>query len=185
MTLADGLYGGVEISRRDYDRPSFSANKDKTVFQDQHENHFSSYINWTPFDDWALIGQVQYEHFDFDGDLSTNVPNRLRSLTIPLAVRYFSPLGFFAGVGGTYVYQDVNYQKSSTLKDFDTRVVLVDAAVGYRMPHRRGLVSLMVTNLFDQSFNYQDNGFREFAGEPSVSPYLPERTILVRLTLNF
>jgi hypothetical protein len=46
-------------------------------------------------------------------------------------------------------------------------------------------VSLEVRNLFDNGFHYQDDSFREFRDEPSIGPYIPERQIRFRVTLNF
>ena len=62
---------------------------------------------------------------------------------------------------------------------------VVDTSVGYRLPKRFGIVSLSVSNLFDQKFKYLDDSFREFRDTPTVGPYIPERLILGRITLNF
>ncbi len=61
----------------------------------------------------------------------------------------------------------------------------VDAAIGWRLPNRLGIVSLEGRNLFDNEFKFQDDGFREFRDEPSTGPYIPDRTIIGRVTLNF
>jgi hypothetical protein len=61
----------------------------------------------------------------------------------------------------------------------------VDIGIGYRFPKRLGIASLQVNNLFDEGFRFQDDSFREFSDEPTVGPYIPERTILGRVTLNF
>ena len=63
--------------------------------------------------------------------------------------------------------------------------VVVDAALGYRFPRRKGTVSLEATNLFNTEFNFQDDGFREFADEPSTGPYIPECQVLLRVSVNF
>ena len=62
---------------------------------------------------------------------------------------------------------------------------LVDAAIGYRLPKRFGIISLQVKNLFDKEFNYQDDSYREFRDEPSTGPYFPERTVLGQISVNF
>ena len=63
--------------------------------------------------------------------------------------------------------------------------VLTETGIGYRLPDRRGIVSLGVFNLFDEDFKYQDDNFREFRDEPSSGPYIPDRTILARASLSF
>jgi hypothetical protein len=63
--------------------------------------------------------------------------------------------------------------------------VVVDALVGYRFPKRFGIASLEVNNLFDTEFHYQDNTFRYFEDRPSTARFIPERTIMGRITINF
>jgi len=59
-----------------------------------------------------------------------------------------------------------------------------DAALGYRLPNRRGIASVEVRNMFNQKFIYQDLEF--LSAEPQTDPrYVPGRTIIARLTLAF
>jgi hypothetical protein len=55
---------------------------------------------------------------------------------------------------------------------------VADAAIGYRLPKRYGMLTLEVKNLFDTDFNFQDTD----AANPSI---YPERLALVRCVLNF
>lgn len=61
---------------------------------------------------------------------------------------------------------------------------LWDAAVGYRMPKRLGLLSIGVSNLFDTEFEYQDDSYREFQEETSIGPYFPDRVLMARISLS-
>ena len=54
------------------------------------------------------------------------------------------------------------------------------------------MLSFEVRNLFDKDFNFQDDSFREFSRglgdenlQSTASPFVPERTFLARITLNF
>jgi hypothetical protein len=60
---------------------------------------------------------------------------------------------------------------------------LVDAAIGYRLPNRFGLVSLEARNLLDEDFLFQDLNIQQ--AEPSNPRFIPDRTIMFRLILNF
>ena len=73
----------------------------------------------------------------------------------------------------------------SSLADGKDEFIVVDAAIGWRIPNRLGIVSLEVRNLFDEEFKYQDDSFREFSDNPSIGPYIPNRTILGRFILRF
>ena len=55
---------------------------------------------------------------------------------------------------------------------------LLDAFVGYRLPNRRGLLSLTADNLLDEAFQYQDV-------EPNNPSLFPESVISFRFTLAF
>jgi outer membrane receptor protein involved in Fe transport len=62
---------------------------------------------------------------------------------------------------------------------------LVDAAIGYRLPHRRGLLSLELNNILDQRVHWQDDAFRSSDLRQSNRRFLPERSAIVRLKVNF
>ena len=62
---------------------------------------------------------------------------------------------------------------------------MFDAQIGYRLPKRFGIVTLQANNIFDKSFKYQDDSFRESQDSPSTGPFIPERQILLYLTLNW
>ena len=100
-------------------------------------------------------------------------------------MRYFHPSGAFASFGTTYVNQDVKRSEGSFFADGSDDFFVLDAAVGYRFPNRLGIASLGVSNLLDENFQYQDDSFREFGDRPSIGPYIPDRQILARVTLNF
>ena len=55
---------------------------------------------------------------------------------------------------------------------------LVDASIGYRLPKRRGIVSIGVANLFDEQFNFVDT-------DPFNPRVYPERLVFGRFTLAF
>ena len=124
--------------------------------------------------------------------VSTARPTRLyiypsalsKPLRLPVTARWFSPLGLFAGLTTSFIHQDVS-RRGASAEEGSSTFAIVDAAAGYRFPDRRGLVSLEVRNLFDSAFRYQDDSFRAFTNEPSVGPYIPERTLIARLAVNF
>ena len=104
---------------------------------------------------------------------------------MPLAVRYFHRSGLFAGLGVTYVDQEVRRSPFALFADGSDNFVVVDASAGYRLPNRLGVISLEASNLLDEKFQFQDDNFREFRDEPSSGPYIPDLQILGRVALNF
>jgi len=182
----DNLLVGAEAVWRELEVPIFV--NAGVVSQHQDEYVSRAYVNWTPMAGLAVSGELVYDRFEAENGpaaASSRFPEKLATTHIPLAARYFHPRGFFAGIGASYVHQTVRRSDISPLADGTDEFVVVDATVGYRLPGRRGTVSLEVRNLFDSEFKFQDDGFREFAGEPSTGPYIPDSVVLLRVSLNF
>ena len=189
------LFIGAEATWRDVEVPievGTGFNESIAVFEKWKEQLHSAYLFWAPFPRVSVSGQVVYDTFDSQLGLLASfseVPLSLRTLSVPLAVRYFDPSGFFAGVLATYVDQEVVRTPDAKLfvglSDGQEDFMIVDATIGWRFPKRFGIASLTVRNLFDQTFRYQDDGFREFRNQPSATPYVPERQIMGRATLYF
>lgn len=188
VTLTKDLYGGLELSRRDLELPRtvVSTTPPSVVTEDQDEDLYRAYLYWTPDPEWAVRAEFQYEKFEREDPLSLDIPTQVDTITVPLGVRYFRTAGlgagFFAELVATYVHQEVDLPTSAFDQDRDD-FVLVDAAIGYRLPKRRGILSLEVRNLFDEEFLFQDVNIQQPI--PSNPRFIPNLTVLVRLTLNF
>jgi outer membrane receptor for monomeric catechols len=104
-------------------------------------------------------------------------------MSVPVKAIYFHPSGFFVGGGVTYVDQEVRKADPAAAQG-DSKFTVFDALAGFRFPNRIGIASLQVQNLFDRGFQYQDDSFREFQDAPSIGPYIPDRSIMVRLTFG-
>ena len=188
-SLTDTLFVGGEATWRELSDNLLDFQAKDAKFEDIDEQLHRVYLNWLPISELALSAEFIYDKYsaekgkdftDFFG-----IPTNVVTYSVPFAIRYFHPSGFFAGAGTTYVNQDVNRTNVLGLPEGSSDFFVVDASVGYRLPERFGIVSLSVSNLFDNGFKYLDDSFREFGDAPSVGPYIPERLILGRVTLNF
>jgi outer membrane receptor protein involved in Fe transport len=54
----------------------------------------------------------------------------------------------------------------------------MDAQLSYRLPQRRGIVSLSANNLLDETSLLHDT-------DPANPTFFPERTFLLRVSLSF
>lgn len=186
LTLTKDLYAGFQLAHRELKWPSIS--NFVTVFNDRREDRALGYVYWAPHPWWAFTAEGSYERFKRSASDPTVVlgghPPKVETVTVPLSARFFHPSGFFAGVKGNFVWQTVELPSTSTFNDGHDDFFLVDADIGYRLPKRFGIISLEVRNLFDTSFNYQDNNVQT-AREAQTSPFLPTRIVFGRLTLSF
>jgi Tfp pilus assembly protein PilF len=190
------LFGGLEALRRDTDVPLGELSQPEFYeIVSNKEDFYSAYLYWLPSRNWALSASLRYEKIDTNQDCALCLflyPAELQTLSIPLSVQYFDPSGFFAGLGIVYVNQDIKAidPESSMPGSFvltptqNEEFTLVDVGLGYRLPKRWGIVALQVNNVFNKEFHYQDYSFQ--TGTSTVDPvYIPERTILGRLIINF
>ena len=191
--VAHNIFVGGEATWRHLDTPFVDIASNTGEFVNHNEQTHRLYLNALPHPRVATSIELVYDKFGggypsfFTNEdrQESEFPLKVKTLSVPVTVRYFDPSGFFAGVRGTYVNQEVKRVSGSIFAGGQSDFFVVDADVGYRFPHQRGSVSLAVRNLFDQDFKYQDDGFREFGDDPSTGPYFPDLTILGRLTINF
>jgi hypothetical protein len=191
--ITGDVHVGAEASWREVGQPSSLADGTSKTFNSDEEL-YRAYAYWTPYENWSVSAEISYDYFNRQKEpLLLDTPKHVKTFMVPIGVQYFDEIGFFAGLAATFIRQDVKRLETAPVMvsggnraEGDDSFVTVDAAVGYRFPHRYGLASLEVKNVFDNGFRYQDNSYREFGeGRPSVSRFIPERTILARVTLNF
>jgi tetratricopeptide (TPR) repeat protein len=178
---------GTELTRRMVESPVLDVSSGTIPFETSHEWDYRGYTYWTPSERWALGLDVLYDRFrNQPGSLvASSVPRRVSTWTLPAKVAYFHPSGWFGGIGVTYIDQEVRREQPSSMAEGDSSFALADAFTGYRLPKRRGVISLTVQNLFNRDFRYQDESYRTFSLEPYVSSYVPELTLMGKVTLSF
>lgn len=181
--LTEDINIGIEVSKRDLTVPFFRGGNDLKA--DQDEELYRAYFYWAPLNFLSVNAEARYETFD-RGEVTRNEnPTKLDTLSLPIEARFFSPTGFFGTLGVAFIHQDVDRTQSSTLRDGNNSFTLVDLGAGFRFPERRGLIALEIRNLLDEDFNFQDDSFRTASEDSVAAPFLPDRTVLARLILNF
>jgi tetratricopeptide (TPR) repeat protein len=175
--LGRGLWLGLETSRRDLEVP-IGIGQPVFETQEHREELHRAYVYWTPDRDWAVRAEYQFDKFKVRSGQYIVFPPKVETTSVPIAIRYFSPSRAFAELGATYVRQEVDLPPTDS-SDF----VVVDAALGYRLPKRRGIISLEGRNLLDRNFQFQDDSYR--TSETRTPRFIPSRTVFARITLNF
>lgn len=171
------IFSGLEISSRDLSVPDIAFSRIK--FEDQKENLYRGYIYGLLHKNWTAKSEIQFEKFSRAETPAG--PHQIDTLSIPTGIDYFNPQGFFANLTGTFVHQEVD--RKGTKNEGIDKFFLIDASIGYRLPNRRGIVSLEAKNIFDNHFLYRNANFMT---PELVSPhFIPTRTIFARVTLNF
>jgi outer membrane receptor protein involved in Fe transport len=153
------------------------------LLRDAEEEAAQAYLYWTATDRISVSLEVRGSRFrehqnDFDAR-----PKGINTILAPLSVRYFDRKGFFAAAGVEYVSQSVTRQDGGGDTEKWADAWLVDAAIGYRLPGRHGIVSFELNNLLNHKFHWQDDTFR--SSEQQNRRFLPERSAMVLVNLNF
>ncbi len=184
--FAPNVYAGAELSKRDLnDVPIVMITPTRTeVHQVDWEEYLArAYLNWTPHPWLAANLEYLFERFDRDplGGGSTGVVE-VETHRLPLGINFFHPSGFSARLKATFVDQEGRFAPRvftlGTSAPGADQFWVVDAAIGYRLPKRRGLITLEARNLFDEKFKFQDT-------DPANPQIQPSRVIFGRITLEF
>ncbi len=178
------IYGGGEFVYRDLDAPFF----EQRVFPGPFERFEArweeyigrAYVYYTPHDWFSLSAEYLYENFERDEEFTFGI-KEVKTHRVPLGINFFHPTGLSAGLKATYHDQDGDFERQDApIGEFvsgEDDFWLVDAAINYRLPKRYGFITLGVTNLFDESFEFVDTDLEN----PLVQP---ERNIFFKITLT-
>ena len=184
--VTQNLYVGVEYALRKVKFPVINILQTTTF--DRWEDLARGYVYWTPHPEWAVSGEAQFEQFRRSANEPSvtggGAPSRVKTIMLPAGIRYFHPCGVFATFRGSYIRQELNQSPLSTLSRNTDEFFLVDAAIGYRLPKRLGIISIEAKNLFDQKFFYQDLNIQT-AQLPVTPRFLPTRTVFGQVTVSF
>lgn len=180
----ESLSFGGEISFRNLDVPKISSTDD-VIEEEQNEDLHRFYVSWLPVPELALGCGYTYEHRALDVPPSTFTrPKELLTEQVPLSVAYFTKDGLFVKLRGRFIHQEIErYLTEDAPPDKDTDdFFLTDASVGYRLPKRYGILSVVVTNIFDTTFDYYGADFQN--GLAKELTLQPERQVMLKFNVN-
>ncbi len=175
--FSNRLFGGVELSRRDLDVPVRTIQPAAVAEWSQatrDEEEGRVYIYWTPTQRLSLGVEYLFERSYRDSSTTSMEDTTHR---FPLSLGYYHPSGWSGSLRPTYVHQYGQFGSASEKDDSD-RFWNVDLSLDYRLPKRRGRISLEVQNMLDEAFNYKetDNALLLFRGA---------RGLTLRVSLGF
>ncbi|MEP6880122.1 MAG: TonB-dependent receptor, partial [Nitrosospira sp.] len=190
--IVGDIYGGLEASARNLNVPIFfdgDVNDQKEnaskfrLFEKQQESLYRAYLYWLPSQYWIARGEFQFERYTRPVEgRNGNEPNRIETLSVPLSLDYFNPNGIFTKFTMTYLRQGLERQG---IDEGPRDSYLLDAVLGYRLPGRRGILSLEGRNLLNEELFYRNGYLRSADRQLYDQRFSPGQTFFVRLTLNF
>jgi tetratricopeptide (TPR) repeat protein len=171
-------FTGVELAQR---RVDYYALQQSGTFgkRARDETQDRAYIYWTPTQKMSLSAEYQYDRFLDDG--ARYGFTEMRTQRLPVELRYFGVQGLTAGVRASFVHQEGDFLMTTPFPPHpggEDTFTVVDLSLGYRLPKRRGVLSLNIDNAFDEAFHFQDI-------DPENPSIMPERMAYLRFTLAF
>jgi outer membrane receptor protein involved in Fe transport len=149
------------------------------------ERTHQGYLYWTPQDRLGFSAKLEHGRYGSSPTVNGVPLFNYSDLTIerlPIELRYFSPTGWVLGFRTSHIKEQGTFVMTTPIPDTlapgHDRFWLVDAFVSYRLPNRRGLLSLNADNLLDRRFRFQD----VIAEDATL---IPERLFSFRFTLSF
>ncbi len=183
--LSSRLFVGWQADLREIDRMVTVLGPGPSVTSEVElsERVQTAYLLWAPHD--RLSMSARYEHGRYRNAQEVFGYRQMTTERLPLEIRYFGHNGLTAGARVSAVKQHGLFATPSPLP-FELPVLavgqdsfrIIDAFIGYRLPNRRGLLSLNADNLLDRQFQFQDID----STNPSL---IPERLLSFRFTLAF
>jgi hypothetical protein len=183
LRLSSDLSAGAEVGRRDMSLRSGIKGTHPAPPQRMVDSWWQFDATWIASHQAIVSIGAHGERFTYDSSFNTQAPNLLRQWKLPLTLRAFPAGRVFGEVVVTPVWQHSVHRPDSQWQGGTDGFTLVDASLGWRLPDRRGSVSIDVKNLFDRKFSYQDDDFR--STETRLSRYLPTRRVSLTLALYF
>jgi Flp pilus assembly protein TadD len=176
------LYAGFEFSWRQISSPN-AIGSEKVQMAKASEQLHRAYTYLTPLPQLALSAEYFLQkRTERPTDVTANF-HTLTTHTVPLSASYFFGNGIFARSSASFIhqiYEPVDADAAKRSDDF----VLLDLALGYRLPKRLGIVSFTVKNVLDEKFSYYDTGSTN-PDFPSAALLIPQRTYWAQLLINF
>ena len=172
----DNFWLGGEVVHRKLETPLAVFNAGSGTFEGT-EMRWRGYANATFFDAFAV--STGFEYTDVESDLVRRT-GKITTTKVPVSVSYFHNSGAFANVTGTWLRQKITDTSNSGASSSDSGF-LMDFAVGYRLPNKRGVFSFEVQNVFDKRLNIQDE--TTFNARPLSDSVARERSFMARFTV--
>ncbi len=173
-------YAGIEASKRATVVPWTCVNPvcgalgDRKAAWDEHV--YRAYAFWAPHPSWALRADYLFEQFDRDPAFTGGSARDLDSQRLQLGVRYFQSTGLSAALTATYWSQKGEFGDNNAFQSGSENFWTADASISYRLPQRRGFLSVGASNLFNKQFRYLDTD----GASPTIQP---RRMVFAKVTL--
>jgi hypothetical protein len=174
VVVTPRVFAGLQAQRRNLESPAFDTTTGELFFQDQREDMYGAHAYWLATDRLSISLEPRYSDFEHGTAFRS-----MHLAEVPVSVKFTSPRGVWAALSATAVEQRGEFDVGGVLESGSDQFWVVDAIVAYRLPSRRGTISLEGRNLFGEEFRFQEI-------DSGVTPrYMPESQFFIRASFGF
>ena len=161
QVFSPGVFAGIEWSARELDVPSFVVVGEEFTWREEaahaywYNTHVAEKLGGES-SEWQLgfSAEVEYENIDRPQILTgaEGIMN-LDTVRAPFGVQLFNDNGLTLRLSTTYVAQegDFSVDVGAPVVHTDDNAWITDVSLEYRLPRRKGFLSLGAMNVFDES----------------------------------
>ena len=153
------FFAGGEYSHRQLSLPAEFANQFFEILKRLKgtEQFGRCYFYWTPSDQISISAEYFHEQADRDAAATGEEAfMKIRTNRLPVGIRFFWESGLGGYLRATAVNQTGSFFIKGLLTDGTSKFMIVDGAIGYRLPRRYGRLLFEVRNIFNNEFQFQD-----------------------------
>ncbi len=172
------VFTGIEWLKRELDVPYYQSSPAKILETDWREHIFRAYFYWAINPQWSTSVDYLYERFNRNAAFSREfeIANTKR---LPIKLTFTDNNKITASLATTQVKQDGIFKNNTTSKNSkgESSFWIYDFGINYN-PNRNTSLGLLIKNISDKDFQYQETDFNN----PTI---IPDRTYYLQATYQF
>ena len=186
--FSSALFAGIELSRRDSEKPVIDAGTGAITDIANKEALHRAYLYRILNPRWNVATEYFFNRYTSDFSAGVADPSNPVELTthyLPLSLYYHHPRGFFGKTTLNLVAQHVGFSTEQGVANDRSHFATVDLTAGYRLASRKAIVSVSLQNIFDRQFNFHDTSLSTETPTPLLARFRPERSIFASVAFWF
>lgn len=182
------LFAGVELSRRDSEKPVIDAALGAVTEVGNHELMHRAYLYRLLGLRWNVAAEYFFTRYTSDftaGAADPRNPVELTTHYLPLSLNYHAPHGFFGRATLNLMAQHAGFSTETGVANDRSHFTTADLTLGYRLAGYRTVVSITAQNIFDTQFDFHDTSLSTETPTPLLARFRPERSVFANVAFWF
>ncbi len=172
------IHGGITFLVRDARTPVYELDTGSTGRVEQSHERLRLYLSGWISRTVSFSLDAGRDRLSVEGAKALWRVEELEEKRAGFGMKFRFGRGVSMNLATTWLAQDVVLAGDRQQTDF----TVVDVGMGWRPPGSRWQLTVVGKNLLDRDFRYQDRNF--LRNEPVSSPFIPERSVVLRFSVD-